>query len=147
MTKMNNFKYFTLSNIENFRGATVNFPDLKKKSSSGMKIEVNPKELNFHSIELCSPIYKNLTLKNLDKQKNIEIASIISESSQIKIDHNLQKNRIIRPGKKINIRVTVTAELKGRNSQLNKYRAYKHCDRLYIEKWVEVTLFGEVHWN
>lgn len=114
MIKMKKFKYFTLSKVDNFRGATTNFRELKQKSRKIAKIEVYPRELNFNSIELCSPMYKNFTLKNLDKQKNIEIASIISESSQIKIEHDQKKHIIVRPWKKINIKVTVTAEIKGK---------------------------------
>ena len=111
---MKNFKYYAFGNVENFRGATLNFSEIKQKNVPGMKYEVYPKELNFNVIELCSPMYKNFTLKNLDKQKNIEVASIISESSQIKIEHDHNKPIVIRPGKKINIKVTVTAEVKGK---------------------------------
>lgn len=88
MPKMKNFKFFALSHIDNFKGATSSFSELKKKNSNKMKLEVYPRELNFNSIELCSPMYKNFTLKNLDKQKNIEIASIVPESSQVMIEHD-----------------------------------------------------------
>ena len=113
MTKMKNFKYFVLSRLENFKGATRNFSDLKMKKLNKMQVEVYPRELNFNSIELCSPMYKNFTMKNAEKQKNVEIASIIPESSQIMIEHDYGKNILIRPGEKISIRVTVTAEVRG----------------------------------
>jgi hypothetical protein len=63
-------------------------------------------------------MYKNFTVKNLDKQKNIEIASITSESPQISIEHDLQKPMVIRPNKKMNVKVTIVAQVKG--------KLYKH---------------------
>lgn len=64
-------------------------------------------------------MYKNFTVKNVDKLKNIEIASIISESSQITIEHDIPAPMILRPNKKINIKVTVVAQVKGKFKENN----------------------------
>lgn len=63
-------------------------------------------------------MYKNFTVKNIDKLKNIEIASIIAESSQITIEHDLPTPMVLRPTKKMNIKVTVVAQVKGKIAKI-----------------------------
>lgn len=64
------------------------------------------------------PVYQTFTLKNTDKMRNIEVAAITSESSQISIEHDLEDHMIIRPGKKVTVKVTVTAQIKGKPSHV-----------------------------
>ena len=115
MKKMTEFKYLPIGLPKAFKFATPNYSKLKMKHSHSLQYQVTPKEMNFHAVELCVPMYKNMTLKNNDNIKNIEIASITSESSQISIDHDSSHPILIRPGKKLTVKITVTAEVKGKN--------------------------------
>lgn len=119
MNKLKSFKYAPISPIESYRGATKYYSEIKNKMPSSIKFEVQPKDLNFDAVEIWVPMYKNFTVKNVDKLKNIEIASIISESSQITIEHDIPAPMILRPNKKINIKVTVVAQVKGKFKENN----------------------------
>lgn len=113
-SKIKTFKYLPIGPAASFKGASKYFSELRNKYPSHLKITVFPQDLNFHAIEVCVPVYQTFTLKNTDKMRNIEVAAITSESSQISIEHDLEDHMIIRPGKKVTIKVTVIAQLKGK---------------------------------
>ena len=86
---------------------------------------IAPQELNFQATELCVPIFKTFTLKNLHKQSNIEIANITSENVQVEVSLEEPVPFVIRPGKSITVKVIVSAILKGKifiNLCNNKYK-------------------------
>jgi len=129
-SKIKDYAYLPIGPIKSFKGVTSKYYLLKKgKFPEHLKFVVDPKHLDFQSIEICLPMYKNLTLKNIDKMRNIEITNISSESSQVSVDYDKRSLLIIRPGKKVSVKVTVNPEVKGECRLIN-FRTCLNCHRL-----------------
>jgi hypothetical protein len=52
MNKLKSFKYVSVSQVENFKGATKYYTELKNKMPISLKIDVQPKDLNFDVVEI-----------------------------------------------------------------------------------------------